>query len=151
MKTKSPTFKLLVSRLHLLLSCNVVTYSLVHLFQKCNKMFWMWYHRFEGLQLSTSWVWSNKKEGNTSSLCPIERCAGVSGSTSLGSSDITLIGREFSTASIWQKRVVNSSNFKTLLPIVLRKCFFALFTAASHKPPKWGALGVWSSIECQEH
>ena len=75
-------------------------------------------------------------EGIGSNFLPLHKSAGVIGVSSFESPEIVPIGLELSTISNWQNSVEKSSKLSTLLPIVRRRCFFALFTAASQSPPE---------------
>ena len=141
MKSTSPTFTLLTSLHHSFLSFRDVSYSLCQRFQKCRSMFWMCAHLDAEVQLAKSFFFGVSTVGQVSSLVPLNKYAVVKNSPSFGTSDITPIGREFNIFSTWQNKVVNSSNVRTWFPIVRLKWCFALFIPASHKPPKWGALG----------
>ena len=72
---------------------------------------------------------------------PIKKCPGVRAKGSLMSMDGVVNGLELSIASIWQHKVVKVSVVNFCRPIVLYRCRFRDFTAASQSPPKWGVLG----------
>ena len=72
---------------------------------------------------------------------PIKKCLGVNASRQSGSFDKGVSGREFRIASISIMIVSNSSCVRFSVDTIRTKRRFADFTAASHKPPKCGALG----------
>jgi hypothetical protein len=71
----------------------------------------------------------------------MRKCDGVSGCKSLGSVDSGVKGRELRIDSIWLRHVFISSQVKSADPKILIKWNFVDFTAASQRPPKFGALG----------
>jgi hypothetical protein len=60
---------------------------------------------------------------------------------SLGSDNIGVMGREFRMASISMTNVLRCSYVKTSVPTMRIRWRLNDFTAASHRPPKWGELG----------
>ena len=72
---------------------------------------------------------------------PIRKCPRVRGWRSFGSDDIGDRGREFITASISQRSVAISWNVKDALASIRTRWCFAILTAASKSPPKWGERG----------
>ncbi|GFY13025.1 hypothetical protein TNCV_665881 [Trichonephila clavipes] len=72
---------------------------------------------------------------------PTKKCPGVSVSKSSKFDVKGVSGREFSTASISQSIVMNSSRVKCAFPTTLFKWNLNAFTPASHSPPWFGDLG----------
>lgn len=76
----------------------------------------------------------------------MKTCDGVSDTKSLASLESGIIGREFNVASIWAVSVTNSLKVRWTFPAILPKWYLIDFTAASHKPPKWGEP---ARLKCQ--
>ncbi|GFW99164.1 uncharacterized protein TNCV_3009321 [Trichonephila clavipes] len=74
---------------------------------------------------------------------PTKKCPGVSVSKSSKFDVKGVSGREFSTASISQSIVMNSSRVKCAFPTTLFKWNLNAFTPASHSPP-------WNRLTCQQ-
>ena len=70
----------------------------------------------------------------------MRKCPGVNASTPLSSQGKEARGLLLRQASIWVKMVVSSSKVILTLAIMRIKCILVLLTAASHRPPKYGAL-----------
>ena len=98
---------------------------------------------------SQRFVWPTmlfvQSSGKARSGAPVKKWPGVNVFESLGSVESWQRGRELRQASIWQKRVFNSSRLSSVLPTILRKCDLADLTPASHKPPKCGEDREWNS------
>jgi len=71
----------------------------------------------------------------------MRKCPGVRAVRSEGSGDMAQRGLELRQASTWANTVWNSSKTNLISPTTLRRWNLADFTAASHKPPWWGAEG----------
>ena len=97
MKSTSPIIKLLSFLLHFFHSSNHVTYSLLQRFQKCGSTFLISAHLVVPVHLVMSDFFRVSLVGKVSSFAPPIRCAGVNTSSSFGSTEKMLNGREFKT------------------------------------------------------
>ena len=138
---RSPTAMLLFFPFHLRRCCNVGKYSELQRFQNCWRNFWMYCHRDNRLSAVSTKLGS----GMAFISLKIKKCAGVNALRSFGSFGIGVKGREFKIASNWANNVQSSSNDRVVVPIVRRKWYLTLLTAASHRPPRWGA---YAGLKC---
>lgn len=122
---------------HLVRSCNEWRYSRLHPRQKCCRSCSTLCQRVSRFSLVSCKSW----QGRLFSAVPIRKCPGLRYVKSFGSALSCMSGREFKIASISQSTVVIFSKVKWALPMIRAMWYLTDFTAASHKPPKWGALG----------
>ena len=123
-------------RRHLWSFCRVTRYSEDHRCQKCRSRDWHKCHRLSAVMGRSSM----SEFGIASRGLPMRKCPGVKASMPSSSSGRGTSGLLLRQASIWHKTVESSSKLSFTLPMIRARCFFRLLTAASHNPPKWGAL-----------
>ena len=122
---------------HFEVDCNCCRYPDDQCFQKLCSFCWISCHR-DNLERFTS---SKEGSGTVVWASPIRKCPGVNAVRSSGSSERGSNGRELSTASIWERRVLSSSQVNSVSPMVRLRWSLTNLTAAFHFPPKWGLPG----------
>ena len=137
MSTRSPTATGRWCFLHFWRDCREVKYSDDHLDQKCWVSWLISSQRFPGAMLTplTSSSWTRNDE-RCIRICDGDKTARSDGSSLRAVKDLKL-----RHASIRQSIVASSEKVMTWSLMTRRKWCLADLTVASHKPPKWGALG----------
>lgn len=146
--TTSPTRAFLVGWCHFANCLRIARYSVDYLCQKWRTRVW---HKCHWRRREME-RYEKERSGRDSRGRPIKKCPGVNASIPSSSQGKGAKGLLLRHASTWVRMVVNSSKVNLVLAITHLKWVFILLTAASQRPPKWGAhSGIkFHTIFCDE-